>query len=319
MNRSAALRALRRESPRSQPGFSALVDSSAAVMRRRLATAPTAAVERRGDRQLLRISLAGGLAAAAVAVAALAVGSLGGAPGVESATAAVKRAAAATAASAQASGTVAVRITHGDQVWATTTIRWNGNDIAIGRDHPDRAGRVGTEMLVVDGVLYGLDIDGGWVAQGSPSAIDPDSGTTPSEYLAAVREDIGGATLPRISRAMTGLTVRQLGDGTTVYGGRVAAGLIARETGFKEGQTIRVFPFGYVAHDEAADPAASLDVAVAVGHDDLVRSIVVTWGTGASAWNYAVTYSDLGSTAPIAAPENARSLLRERVPPKLAP
>ena len=39
---------------------------------------------------------------------------------------------------------------------------------------------------------------------------------------------------------MTGLTTRQLGDGSTVYSGTVAAGLIARETGFKEGESIRV-------------------------------------------------------------------------------
>ena len=44
-----------------------------------------------------------------------------------------------------------------------------------------------------------------------------------------------------------------------------AAGLIARESGFKEGGPIRVFPFGYVAHDEAADPAAPLDTAITVG------------------------------------------------------
>jgi hypothetical protein len=71
-----------------------------------------------------------------------------------------------------------------------------------------------------------------------------------------VQEDTGGATLRRITDAMTGLTTRQLGDGSTVYSGAVAAGLIARKLGFKEGRSIRVLPFGFVAHDEAADPAA---------------------------------------------------------------
>ena len=42
----------------------------------------------------------------------------------------------------------------------------------------------------------------------------------------------------------------------------VAAGQIARETGFKEGEAIRVFSFGYVAHGAAADPASLLDTAV---------------------------------------------------------
>jgi hypothetical protein len=89
--------------------------------------------------------------------------------------------------------------------------------------------------------MYGVDPeDGGWVVLGSPDSVDPDSGTTPDEYLAAVREDIDGTTLRRITDGMTGLTTRQLDDDSTVYSGSVAAGLIARETGSKEGQSIRV-------------------------------------------------------------------------------
>ncbi|MCI0633123.1 MAG: hypothetical protein L0206_04295 [Actinobacteria bacterium] len=119
-------------------------------------------------------------------------------------------------------------------------------------------------------------------------------------------------------RRSASLAVR-LDDGATVYSGTVAAGLIARESGFKEGQAIRVFPFGYVAHDEAADPAALLDTAITVGAGGIVREIAVTWGTSASAWTYTVTYSDLGTTPAPVAPENARSLLDERgltEPPK---
>ena len=144
---------------------------------------------------------------------------------------------------------------------------------------------------------------------GSPTNIDPDSGTTPAEYLAAVREDVGGATLRRFTRGMAGLAASKLADGSSVYSGTVPAGTIARETGFKEGQHIRVLPFGYVAHDEAADPAALLDTAVTVGPGGVVREIVVTWGT----WRYAVTYSDLGATPAPDAPAGARSLLRERL------
>jgi hypothetical protein len=160
---------------------------------------------------------------------------------------------------------------------------------------------------VVDGVLYGIDpVRGDWVRLGDPAGIDPDSGTTPDEYLAAVREDVGGVTLHRM---IDGMTRHQLGDGSTIYSGAVAAGLIARESGFKEGQPIRVLPFGYVAHDEAADPAAPLDTAVTVA-DGVVREITVTWGTNASAWTYTVAYSRLDA-APVA-PENARPL-RERL------
>ena len=108
---------------------------------------------------------------------------------------------------------------------------------------------------------------------------------------------------------MTGLTVARPGRRLDrLPAAQIAPALIARETGFKEGQAIRVLPFGYVAHDEAADPAAPLDAAVTVGADGVVREIAVTWG----AWTYTVTYSRLGATAAPKAPANARDLLRER-------
>jgi hypothetical protein len=156
--------------------------------------------------------------------------------------------------------------------------------------------------------VYGIDVDGRWVAMGSPKNIDPDSGTTPDEYLAAVHEDVGGASLRRITNGMTGLTTRTLADGSTVYRGAVAAGLIARESGFKDGEALRVLPFGYVAHDQAADPANALRTEVTVGPEGVVREIAVTWGR----WTYTVTYSQLGETAAPKAPANARDLLKER-------
>jgi hypothetical protein len=67
-----------------------------------------------------------------------------------------------------------------------------------------------------------------------------------------------------------------------------------------------VLPFGYVAHDEAANPAARLDTAVTVGDDGIVRQIVVSWGT----WRYAVVYKGLGSTESPAAPADAKPLRR---------
>ena len=103
-------------------------------------------------------------------------------------------------------------------------------------------------------------------------------------------------------------------DGSTVYRGTVPAGLIARETGFKEGQAIRVFPFGYVAHDAAADPRSQLDTAVTVGPEGVIRQIAVTWGS----WTYTVTYSDLGSTPALRAPADAKSLREQRTVTPLA-
>jgi hypothetical protein len=266
-------------------------------------------------RRALGVSAAGlSIAAATAAAVILTVGSPG-APGVESAAAAVERAASATAASAEQSGTAVVLITHAGESWAGKTIRWNGEDIAISRESvaiapeiPERAAKPGDTFRVVDGIMYGRDLDGTWVEMGSPDSIDPGSGTTPGETLTAVREDVGGVSLRRIVDAMTGLATRDLSDGSVVYSGSVPAGVIARESGFKDGELLRVLPFGFVAHDEAADPAAPLDAAVTVGADGIVREILVSWGAGATAWTYTVVYSQLGATPAVVAPDDARPL-----------
>jgi hypothetical protein len=314
MTMSESFQALRRANPRTRAGFEQSVESAAHAVRAVInSTAPGVATDTaapRPRRRLIHVSAAGASLAAAAAVALfLTVGSPDGGPGVENATAAVKKAATLTAASAERSGTAVVRITHNGELWAGSTIRWHGGDLVLKSDAPLRQGKAGSEMLLVDGMMYGHDEeDGAWVELGRPESIDPDSGTTPDEYLAAVREDVGGVTFRRITDAMTGLTASELDDGSTVYRGSVAAGLVARESGFKEGQALRVFPFGYVAHDEAADPRAPLDAAITVGADSIVRTITVTWGTDASAWNYTVAYSGLGETKAPAAPANARPL-----------
>jgi hypothetical protein len=218
----------------------------------------------------------------------------------------------ATAASAERSGTAVVRITHNGELWAGTTVRWNGDDMSLSSATPARRGKPGSQMHLVGGMMYGID-DGGWVELGPPESIDPDSGTTPAEYLSAVREDVGGETLRRITRAITGLAARRLEDGSIVYSGSVAAGLIARETGLKGAQPIRVLPFGFVAHDEAADLTSPLEVAVTVAADGVVRQITVDWGTRTSAWTYSVVYTGLGATPAPIAPGDAARPLRERL------
>jgi hypothetical protein len=153
--------------------------------------------------------------------------------------------------------------------------------------------------------MFGVE-DGQWFVLGPSQSVDPDSGTTPHEYLLGVREDVGGETLRRIVDGMTGLTTTQQADGSVVYRGSVRVGLIAQETGFKEGKAIRVLPFGYVAHGAAEDPNASLDVEVTV-RDGVVRELAVSWAPG---WKYSVEYSGLGETAAPQAPNNAKPLRR---------
>jgi hypothetical protein len=302
MSTPESLRALRRANPRTKAGFEQGVEAATEAVRERISDAPELQAASSRPRPAL-VGVAAGAALAAVAALVLLVGSPGGGTGVEDAAAAFEKAATLTAASAERSGTAVVRITHDGKPWAGSTIRWNGSDLATSRDAPWRNSMAEPEFLVVDGMMYGIDpADGGWFELGSPSSIDPGSGTTPGEYLAAVREDIGGATLRRFTNGMKGLTTKRLGDGSTVYSGTVAAGLVARETGFKEGQAIRVLPFGYVAHDEAANARSALDVAVTVGPEGVLRNIAVSWGT----WTYTVSYSGLGSTPAPRAPKSAR-------------
>ena len=318
MNAPESFKALRRANPRARAGFARSAEATADALRAQLATttAQAPASWSRDGRpnarphlraRLVRTGAAGvSLVAAAAVIAMMMVASPVAPRGVPSAAAAVRSAAATTAESAEQSGTAAVRITHNRQPWAGATIRWHEDDVEVIRD--GRGPGPGRGLRVVDGVLYGFGPRGRWVRLGDPKNVDPDSGTTPDEYLDAVREDVGGVTLHRIIDGMTDLNQRELPDGTTVYSGSAAAGLIARETGVKEGQPIRVLPFGFVAHDEAANAAAPLDVEVTVSPDEVVRQISVTWGTGASAWTYNVTYSTLGETGHIPAPKNAPSL-----------
>lgn len=310
-----AIQALRRANPRASERFEGSLAGAVAAVEARLAGSatpmPSGARGGRG-RRILPASVGGAaLATAAVVATLLTLDPFAHGPGVENAAAAMGKAVTATAASAEQSGIAIVRVTRNAEVWAGRTIRWHGGDLSVSSDDPARLGRAGSQLLLVGGMTYGIE-DGSWVELGPPESVDPDSGTTPAEYLAAVREDVGGETLRRITGAISGLTTRRLDDGSTVYSGSIAAGVVARETGFKDGQPIRVLPFGYVAHDEAADPAALLELALTLASDGVVREIRLDWGTSAAAWTYTVSYTGLGATPAPAAPADARPL-RDRL------
>jgi hypothetical protein len=250
------------------------------------------------------------LLAVVLVVAALAVGSPGGSPAVSPA-AAIEQAVTVSAQAAEDSGTVAIEMTQDGALWAARTVRWNGSDIEIANEDPGQVDR--GSLLVVDGTLYGPDPEtaDGWINLGPPAGIDPDSGTTPDEYLATVRADVGGDTFRRITSAMTDLVTSPGDDGSVVYRGTVPAGVVAGETGFKEGVSIRVLPYGYVAHDDAEDPAAPVAVSITVRADGTIAKIHATWG-GASSWSYRLSFSDLGSTPAPTAPDNVRQMCVER-------
>lgn len=296
MNTHRSLEALRRANPRTAPDFG----SSIEAVRARIAMPADLAVSdapgsrrRRGAVAIAGVSLAGAL----VAIALVGIGSAVHGPGVgvESAAAAVRTTVTRTADSADRSGTANVRITHEGAPWAAMSVSWNGDDLSLTETPP---GRAGSQLRVVGGVAYAPDPDGRWWLQlGSADSIDHGSGGTAAQYLAAVRQDVGGTTLQRLTGGITGVTTHKLDDGSTVYTGSVAAGSIARETSAEDAQVIRLLPFGYAAQDEAADPNALLGVTITVAPDGIVRAVSVGWGS----WLFTVDYSGLGATpAPVA-------------------
>jgi hypothetical protein len=315
------MQALRRANPRGSAGFASSVDAAATAVRETISAAdapgdaavpwePDGNPGSRRPRRLRRrvpaawVSLGAAAAAGAAVAAFLASGAPGGAPpaiatspAVVPATVTLVKAADVSGSLADQSGTAVIRIVHNGRPYAASTIRWGGRDLAVSRSD-------GEEFRMVGGSFYAF-VEGHWVAFGNPDDLTWGSGTSPGDYLATVKQDAGGATLHRIVGAMTGQTTQHLADGTTVYSGTVPAGAIARTQGYKEGQPIRVLPFGYVAHDEAADPAAPLAVRLTVGADGIIRLISVHWGSNSSAWDYAVAYSGLGHTPAPVAPENA--------------
>jgi hypothetical protein len=296
MNQTQSLEALRGANPRHRPDFAEWAGD--------LSPSPESPKRRRWP----MIGIPAAATVSAVVVTLVAVGSPVGPLAVPPAEA-MQQAVHATAQAAASSGTVELEITQDGELWVGRTLRWNGSDLSVANSDPSRDSR--KDLLVVDGMMYAPnpEVADGWLELGPPESIDPDSGTTPDEYLAAIAEDVGGETIQRITAEMSGLTTIQGADGSTVYQGKVPAGSLARETGVKDGENLRVLPFGNVAHDDAADPANLIDISIAVGADGTIDEIHATWG-GGSSWSYRLSYRDLGSTAAIERPANVEELLR---------
>jgi hypothetical protein len=311
MNGTDSLDALRRANPRHKPGFARMaLDLTGAAGNPRPPTVDLARgrplrLPRGRLRPVIGVPAAVALIALVVATV-LVLGSPNGSERVSPA-AAIEHAVSVSAGAAEQSGTVSIEVTQDGNLWGARTVRWNGSDVSITNEDPGRVGRA--DLIVVDGTLYGPNPDrqDGWLDLGSPASIDPDSGTTPDEYLSTVRADAGGDTFRRITEAMTDLTTSPGVNGSVVYRGTVPAGVLASETGTKGGMSIRVLPYGYVAHDDASNPAALVEMHITVGPDDAIREIHANWG-GASSWSYRLSFSGLGSTPAPTVPDTVESL-----------
>jgi hypothetical protein len=128
--------ALRRANPCNNPDFAQTVTATATTVES-LVRQPVPGVTNSRRRRRLGPAAMSMLAGGVAAVVVLALVS---SPDEVSAGAAVRKAATATAASAERSGTAQLRITHGGELWASMTVRWHGDDVAIShvRHRPGR-------------------------------------------------------------------------------------------------------------------------------------------------------------------------------------
>ncbi len=325
MSLSNSLEALRRANLLDGAGYDDLLDrlACAALEHRELtADRPSTADSRKprwtrrpiGARATGAFPIGAGVLVAVVVIALLMAGSPLGPQALPPA-AAMEHAVEVTATAADESGIVEVEITQDGELWAAKTVHWNGDDLSVSESDTSASHR--RDLLVVDWMMYGHDPEapGEWVELRISRQHRPRHRNDAGRLPVRGHEDAGGETLRRITSAMTDLTTSAGADGSTIYQGHVPAGDLARETGTKDGQTLRVLPYGYVAHDQASNPSSMIAVSITVGADETIQVISATWG-GVSDWTYNLRFDDLGSASELAAPVNARPLPVCRLAPE---
>ena len=277
MSTSESFEALRRSNPRSTAGFAQSVDA----VRTQIAVTEAAPRQPTPRRRvgLVRLAAVGVALTVAVGVAAVTVRSPGGGPGVEDAAAVVRKAATVTAAAAERSGTAVVRITHDGEPWA-------GIDDSLERRRPLG---VTSDFAAIGAAGPGRELSArrrdalrrrrGSLGhpRRSPANIDPgqwdDSGRVSSPRFARTS---AARRLRRIRRPRERLhdDHEALETGRRSIAARSLRELVARETGFKDGEAIRVLPVRLRRPRRGRESASALlDAALTVGADGVVREI----------------------------------------------
>ena len=264
------------------------------------------------------------LAVLAAATAAVVVGLTLSAASPDNAFAAARRALAATAAAP--SGTMTTTVLHGGVTRTVDAARWNGHDIAFSPGF----GPI-PQILLIGGGMYVQTPDGTWLHYASASDVEP----KPLGGLAQLAQDNIAATGPQQILALaTQVQKTAQPDGTTVYSGTIPSSsldpaLISGNDAFtsvilgaqKRTATMFGVPKG-AQGDVPGDHQSDLQLQMNVGGDGLVTQVSVTFQqqdtSGSPAVNgtytWSVSYSQLGTTPPIAAPPSSTD-----VPPGTLP
>jgi hypothetical protein len=230
------------------------------------------------------------IAVAALSLAgALVVGLTLRVAGPESAYAAAKKAIAASSAGAVDSGTMTMLRTAADGSTVTVfTVRWNGDDIAIGSGTDGGLVPGFDQLVLVAGGVYLQRSDGSWLH--FVSKADPE----PPFYAGAVqaaRDLAAGSRAAQIIASTYGLQKTVQTDGSTVYSGTIPPRNPAEGGPSNDAATQLMLPgFG---------PGG--EFRMVVGSDGLVRQMSETISPPLpGAWS--IEYSQLGGTAPITPP-----------------
>ena len=272
-----------------------------------------------------------GLSAVAAAAAAcvVVVGVLVTAASPSSASAAARRALAATAAAP--SGTMTTTVVHAGVSKTVEAARWNGHDIAYSPDE----GPV-PQLLLVGGGMYVQTSDGSWLHYANAADVPP----KPLGGLAQLAQNDIAATAPQQILALaTGVQKTTQSDGSTLYTGTIPASrldpaLITGDDAITnmivgaQKRTDGMVGVGKATEQTPGTPCCQEDLALqmSVGSDGLVEQVSVTFqqqnASSAAldgAYTWSITYGQLGSTPPIAAPPSATDVPPGTLPPGILP
>lgn len=301
MSPKESLKALRRVSPRSRPGFNESIEEYDGLRTQIASTAypaPRSSAVRQlvQKRRLIGFSAAGALLSTAAVLAAVAVftGS-----STQSAYAAANAAVAATSANAVDSGTIVTRFSQDGSAAMTQTTRWNGSDISLASGAAQA-----TELRLIDENVYEQSPDGRWTryagdASGYPGFM--------KVRLASAQADVAGTTTRNILDVTANLERVDNADGSATFTGTAKAdSVIGRFDVTGAPRAVRTLA-------KLLNGSTEASVELTVSSDGQISRLSVGYRSDGTTWTETSDYSRLGSTAAITAPDPGKVVEAERV------
>jgi hypothetical protein len=264
------------------------------------------------------------LSVLAAATAAIVLGlTLAASP--SGASAAAARALAATAAAP--SGTMTTTVLNGGVTRTIDATRWNGSDIAFSTGFDQFP-----QLVLIGEGMYVQTSDGTWLHYADASNVGP----KPLGGLEQLAQDnIAGTTAQQVLALATGVQETVESDGTTLYTGTIPSSSINAGNDPGNNAIISMIlgaqkrtdaMFGAGKGDAPGGQLNDLRLQMSVGGDGLVEQVSVSFqgqGTGSASadgsYTWTVTYSQLGSTPPIAAPTSSTEVPPGTLPPGTLP